>query len=120
MSNEITSKINRLLYSYPPGIVYMTNWLAKQGYSLGLQSRYRQSGWFKTIGTGAMIRTGENVGYEGALYALQAQASKSIHPGGKTALALLGKSHYLQMGNPSVFLFGDAKEYLPTWFRNHD
>src|SRR5690554_1884516 len=119
MSTENHSKINRLLYANPAGIVFTSHWLSEQGYSSELQRRYRKSGWLESIGTGAMVRVGDRVGYEGAIYALQNQAGKFIHPAGKTALSMLGKAHYLEMGRSSITLFGD-KEGLPTWFKNYD
>jgi hypothetical protein len=37
-----------------------------------------------------------------------------------TALALLGRSHYLQMGESSMMLLGDTGEKLPRWFAQYD
>jgi Transcriptional regulator, AbiEi antitoxin, Type IV TA system/Transcriptional regulator, AbiEi antitoxin N-terminal domain len=119
MSTENMSKINHLLASVPPGVVLQSFWLKEQGYSLDLQRRYRKSKWLEAIGTGAMIRSGERVSYEGALYALQQQSGLSIHPGGRTALSYLGKAHYLELSSYKVVLFGGKKEQLPTWFRKH-
>lgn len=120
MSTDNRLKINQLLSDNPSGIVYLSSWMVGQGYSLDLQKRYRKSDWLTSIGTGAMIRSGQDVTYEGAIYALQEQAGLSVHPGGKTALALLGKSHYLQMAPNKITLFGGADERLPTWFLNYD
>lgn len=120
MSNQNASKINYLLSSQPYGVVFLSKWLTEQGYSLDLQKRYKKSRWFQSIGPGAMIRTGDSVGYEGAIYALQVQGKAQVHPGGKTALSLQGKSHYLDLGTSKVVLFGDPKEKLPSWFRNYD
>lgn len=94
-------------------------WLENQGYSPELQKRYRKSGWLTSIGRGAMIRSGDHVGFLGALYALQNQAGFSIHPGAKSALAMQGKSHYLEMRQSTVILFGDPGERLPLWFEVH-
>jgi hypothetical protein len=94
--------------------------MVRQGYSLDLQKRYRNSHWIKSLGIGAMIRTEDKVGYEGAIYALQNQAASSIHPGGKSALSLLGKAHYLELSARKIILFGGKNERLPTWFKNHD
>jgi hypothetical protein len=44
----------------------------------------------------------------------------SIHPGGKTALALLGKAHYLELQTGKIALFGGDKERLPVWFKKYD
>ena len=98
----------------------LSSWLAAQGYSLDLQKRYRTSNWLETIGKGAMIRSGDEVGYEGAIYALQKQLGATIHPGGKTALSILGKAHYLELDVTKVTLFGKTKEKLPIWFQKHN
>lgn len=120
MSAEIQTKINKLLSTIPSGIVLQSSWLAEQGYSLDLQKRYRKSNWFTAIGTGAMIRTDDQVSLEGALYALQKQSSFSVHIGGRTALSYLGKAHYLELSAKKVTLFGLRKEHLPKWFLTHD
>ena len=120
MGKEVGSKINRLLSSHPPGIVLLSSWLVKQGYSHDLQRRYRKSNWLQPIGTGALARTNDKVSYEGAIYALQAQGGLSIHPGGRTALSLLGKAHYLELSASKVMLFGGSGEKLPAWFKKHD
>ena len=120
MNTQKGSKINQLLQSQPEGVVFLASWLSKTGYSLDLQKRYRKSNWLQSIGTGAMIRTGDKVTYEGALYALQQQSNSSIHLGGKTALSMLGKSHYLELSIKSITLFGGKGEKLPVWFQNHD
>ena len=120
MSTYKQTKINQLLGSQPSGVVFLSAWLTEQGYSLDLQKRYRKSRWLETVGTGAMIRSGDQVGYEGGMYALQKQCGSTIHPGGKTALSLLGKSHYLEVAVKKVTLFGGAAEKLPAWFQKHD
>lgn len=120
MSTESRSKINQLLGSQPTGVVLQSNWLADQGYSHDLQKKYRKSGWLDSIGNGAMIRAGDKIGYEGAIYALQKQANSSIHPGGRTALSILGKSHYLEMDAKSAVVFGNKNEKLPVWFQKYN
>jgi len=120
MSTDTPTKINQLLSSQPPGVVFQSRWLTKQGYSLDLQRKYRSGKWLKSIGSGAMIRTGDNVGYEGAIYSLQKQTKMSVHPAGRTALALLGKAHYLDFATQRIILFGTKGEVLPAWFHKHD
>lgn len=114
------TKINLLLKSQPSGVVFLSSWLVNQGYSLDLQKRYKKGKWLQSIGTGAMIRAGDEVGYEGAVYALQQQLGLSAHPAGRTAMSLLGKAHYLELAQSKVILFGQAKETLPSWCRNRD
>ena len=49
---------------------------------------------------------------------MQSQLGLSVHPGGKTALSLQGKSHYLEVSAKRVQLFGN--ENLPSWFKKYD
>lgn len=114
------TKINQLLALQPPGVVFQSRWLTTKGYSLDLQRKYRTGKWLESIGSGAMMRAGDQVGYEGAIYALQRQTNMSVHPGARTALALLGKAQYLEFATPRVIIFGAQGEELPTWFRQHD
>jgi hypothetical protein len=119
MSTENHSKINQLLALLPSGVVVQSSWLNAKGYSLDLQRRYRKSQWLEAIGPGAMIRYGDMVGYEGGIYALQ-QSGLHVHPGGRTALSLLGRAHYLELAPNKVVLFGGKDETLPAWFQKHD
>lgn len=120
MSTGKESKINKLFSLQPPGVVLLSDWLVKQGYSHDLQQRYKKSNWLRAIGTGAVIRSNDHVDYEGAIYAIQVQNRSSIHPGGRTALFLLGKAHYLEFSQQRVVLFGSKTERLPTWFKKWD
>lgn len=120
MSTNNKTKINQLLSTIPQGTVLLTSWLVEQGYSLDLQKRYRKSQWLESIGTGAMMRSGDKIDYYSAIYALQKQAGLSIHPGGRTALSLLGKAQYLELSSVRAVLFAGEREQLPVWFQNHD
>lgn len=120
MTTVNQTKINQLLLEQPPGVVLLSSWLAKQGYSIDLQKHYRKTRWLQSIGKGAQIRADDKVSYEGAIYALQKQSELTIHPGGRTALSLLGKAHYLELGSGKVVLFGWSGEKLPTWFKKYD
>ena len=120
MGTEKESKLNKLLSTQPSGIVLASAWLVEQGYSLDLQKQYKRSQWFDSIGTGALIRHGDQVDYLGGIYALQYQLGLSVHPAGKTALSLQGKAHYLELSTKKVQLFGAQKENLPLWFKKRD
>jgi hypothetical protein len=120
MSTEKQTKINQLLSTHPTGAILLAGWLARHGYSLDLQKRYRRGGWLTSVGTGAMIRAGEKVSYEGAIYALQKQAGLTVHLAARTALALQGKAHYLELATKKVTLFGGTKEKLPLWFQRYE
>lgn len=114
------SKLNHLLTTMPAGVVLTSSWLNEQGYSQDLQKQYRKSQWYRSIGTGALIREGDQVDYLGGVYALQAQLGMAIHPGAKTALALQGRAHYLGFNEQRAMLFGPLGEKLPKWYACYD
>ncbi|MBV1870959.1 MAG: type IV toxin-antitoxin system AbiEi family antitoxin [Gammaproteobacteria bacterium] len=120
MNTKIGSKLNTLLSAQPSGVVLSSAWLVEQGYSLDLQKQYKKSQWFDSIGTGALIRHGDQVDYLGGIYALQSQLGLSVHPAGKTALSLQGKAHYLELSAKKVQLFGGKDDRLPLWFKKRD
>src|SRR5690554_1806191 len=120
MSTGNQSKINKLLGLQPPGVVLTSQWLVEQGYSFELLRKYRNSQWLTSIGTGAMIRTNDQVDYLGAIFSLQQQLGLSVHPAAKTALSLQGKVHFIDFIGQQVYLFGHKKEILPVWFRNYN
>lgn len=119
MSTVNTSKINQLLKIQPRGTVLLASWLLNKGYSFDLLRRYRESQWLESIGSGAMIRTGDHVDLSGALYSLQSQLGLSTHFGGKTAMAMQGKAHYLELSNQKAQIFGTKGENLPAWFTQY-
>lgn len=49
------------------GTVSLTSWLTGNGYSNQLLNRYEKSRWLDSIGTGALVRAGDQVGYEAAI-----------------------------------------------------
>jgi len=114
------SKLNQLLLNLPKGALVLSSWLESEGYSYELQQRYRNSGWLKSIGRGVMIRMGEKPVLAAAITALQQQANVSIHIGGRTALSLLGFSHYLEMSEKETTLFADRGVKLPAWIRENE
>ena len=119
MSTKPVSKLNQLLQAMPKGTVLLSSWLVDQGYSHDLQQKYIRSQWLTPIGKGAYKRTGDDIKIFGALYALQKQANKAIHPGGPSALYLQGYAHYIAMENQPLTLFTPKAVKLPVWFTKH-
>ncbi len=118
MDTKKTSKINLLLQSQPQAVVFTSSWMSQNGFSLDLQRQYRKSNWFESIGSGAMVRKGDEVTVEGALYAIQQQLQLRVHIGARSALELQGKAHSLTM-QKKYHLFGPLKEQLPKWFKDN-
>jgi len=109
------TKINQLLQSLPYGSVVFADSLRDSGYSLSLQQNYRRSGWFRSIGKGVMVRTGQKLLIAGAINALQQEAGLSVHIGGRTALSLLGFAHYLEINRQNTQIFVPQGFNTPSW-----
>lgn len=120
MTTNNKDKLKKLLDTHLPGTVYVASWLEDHGISRDLQKHYRKSGWLESAGTGAFKRPGEQVTWQGGLYALQVQSGLAVHAGALTALVLRGFAHYVRLGAETIFLFSPPKTNLPTWFRNRD
>lgn len=110
------SKVKKLVQDYPKGLVLLSSWLVSNGYSYELQQRYRKNGWLRLIGKGAMLKLDDPFLLAGALSSLQTQANINIHYGGRSALELQGKSHYLQLASPTATLFAPGQTKMPAWF----
>jgi hypothetical protein len=121
MANNSEHKLKRLLENHQPGTVCLASWLEDHAdISRNLQTYYRKAGWLESVGSGAFKRPGDAITWKGALHTLQTQAKLPIHVGARTALALQGRSHYLQMGRQTVFLFSPPRTHLPRWFKAYD
>ena len=113
------TKINQLLQQLPIGSVLLSSWLMGQGYPYELQQRYRKSGWLISIGKGAMVRNGQKLLLNGAIFALQQQFGAHIHIGGRTALGILGFAHNIEVDRKETLLFATRGIKLPVWLKNN-
>ncbi|WP_137823534.1 type IV toxin-antitoxin system AbiEi family antitoxin [Pseudomonas sp. D(2018)] len=113
-------KINQLITDWPPGVVATQTWLHRHGVGSSLARKYQQSGWIERIGHGAWQRRGDCVDWQGGAFALQQDLPLRVWPGGLTALALQGYSHYLPLGKEEISLFALPGTRLPGWFAEHD
>ena len=113
-------KINRILQEWPSGTVITSDWLKKKGVYKQLADGYKNSGWIERVGTGAYKRTGDELSWEGGLYALQKLQDLSIHVGGRTALELQGYGHYLKMRGQQVILWKTPEVRVPSWFQKYE
>jgi hypothetical protein len=114
------TKINILIQSLPKGSVLLPSRLLAQGYSYELQQCYRKGGWLKSIGKGAMVKSGDTLVLAGALSALQHVENLNLHTGGRSALELQGLAHYLQINDYETTLFVNGRAKIPTWFSAND
>jgi hypothetical protein len=120
VNTENRSKINQLIQQWPRGTASTTSALFSMGFSNELVHLYKNSHWIQPLERGAYALAGDRVEWSGGVYALQNQLGLTVHPGGKTALALRGFSHYVTDNTRRVFLYGLRGEKLPAWFQQHD
>lgn len=109
------------MISIPSGVVLTSEWLGEQGVSSKLAWWYVRIGLLERLGTKAYKKAGDHVTWVGAVAALQNQKQLSLHVGGKTALQLLGRSHFISMqGVKQVMLFADLNTRVPSWVVKKD
>ena len=107
------TKINRLIQAWPEGTVKTSSELADLGMSNSLTQRYIKEGWLVPVGRGAYAKTYGKVTRLGALHGMQYERTQLVHAGGRTALELLGFSHYAELNDRGFFLFGPSKYNIP-------
>ena len=117
-SIHLEGNLKKALFSLPKGMPVTTRHLHQWKISRQLAHRYVKSGWFQPLGYGYFLRAGDQLTSLGAVAGLQAQGV-SAHVGGKTALALHGFYHQLQMGKDQIFLFGTSQSSIPDWFKRN-
>lgn len=110
-SSEILKKA---LFSLPKGMPISSKHLKEFGISRQLVHHYVQNGWFKQLGSGYYLQAEDELTEIGAISSLQTNGVK-VHIGGKSALTLKGFTHYLNMGENRLTLYGHKTRKLPNW-----
>ena len=111
-------KINQLLRIWPKGTIKTVKELEQLGYRPELLQIYKKYNWIEQISRGAYKLGGDEVSWEGGLFALHHQKETTIHPGGRTALLLKGYAHNIPMHQVRIDLFGNPGDQLPKWFKS--
>lgn len=120
MSTIKRTKLNQLISQWPRGTVYTQRYLTELGYDTNLMRRYQDSHWVRSIGRGAYALSRDEIDWFGGVYALQKQLDLPVHPGGRTALALAGLSHYIRWHENRIDLFAKVHSHMPSWFINYE
>jgi hypothetical protein len=115
VSTENKKNINYLFRNWPDGVIYTQRHLSELGYYHDLVRRYKKGQWIEPIGRGAYKKYDNKVEWQAGIHAIQKQLGLTIHPGGRTALELIGYAHYVRFQNRHS-LFGKTGEKLPKWF----
>lgn len=112
-----TQKLNLLLQHHKADTVLLAPYLVRNGITRVQQNKYCVSQWLESIGTGAFIRPGETIDWQGALYSLQSQVDFAAHVAALTALTMQGRAHYARF-EEQVFLFSPRNQVPPLWFKS--
>lgn len=115
MTRDNKQKINHLLETTPKDTLLTMKWLKEHDVSNKLAWWYTKSGWLKHIADGIYCFSGSEIDWVSAIAALQNQLDLAVYPGAKTALQLLGKSHYLGMSISNIQLFSTSTTNIPKW-----
>lgn len=124
VNGQKTAPLNRLLKELPSGLLADTHWLKDHGLTRSLIHDYVKRGWLERLGARLYRRAGADASattrWEVAVLSAQQLNHATVHVGGPTALALLGKAHYLRLtGEHRVYLY-DPDRNAPTWLRSLD
>ena len=115
------SKINQMLIEWIPGDIHSLKWMKERGVPQNQAYQYYENGSLDKIGPGIYKRKGEKASWMGAVRLLQEELGKGLHVAGRSALELVGSSHYIPMGETSiVYLASYEKAKLPKWFLEND
>jgi hypothetical protein len=107
------SKLKKLIRSWPMHTALPSTLLKKKGFSGTLIQRYISSNWLQPLARGVFTRPGDKIDWSGFLWGLQ--QLHFFHIGGKTALELQGKAHFVKGQESEVYLFSQRGYKLPPW-----
>ncbi|MFT5387607.1 MAG: hypothetical protein ACI9E5_000738 [Candidatus Omnitrophota bacterium] len=97
----------------PEGVVVDRTWLKNKGMSASLVDYYIKRGYLESVARGVYRRPGGMLKWQHLVYSLQILGF-SLHVGGRSALELKGRAHYLPLGGKEkIHLYCQKK--LPRW-----
>ena len=116
INKPILNRIENILLD---GMIVNRKWLYDRGIKRSTIDYYLRSKKLETLSHGIYRKAGPPLKWQHIIYSLQ-QFDFSVHVGGKTALELLGLSHYLQLNNkPQIIsLYGTSS--MPQWINKID
>lgn len=115
MSMHKKEMLKTLLNLWPMHTALPVSYLKEKGYSKSLIQRYKASGWLHYLGRGVVGRPNDTIEWSGLLWGLQ--QLYSFHVGGKTALELQGKSHFVKFKENKVYVFSQNDFTFPKWLK---
>lgn len=119
VTTQATNKLNRIERDIPEGLIVDAAWLEARGYSTSLRSKYVKAGWLEQPTRGVYRRPYSGaLDWQLAILSLQTLLSVPLIVGGRTAIELQGRGHYLKRDQDEVHLYGDVRP--PAWLDKLD
>lgn len=119
MNRQNSKSLNLFISELPVKMVLPSEWLNQQGISRKLIWAYVKSGWLRQLANKAYSRTDTPVTWLSVIYALQFYLKLPIHVGGKSALSLLGRGHFVPAsGLHAINLFKSQNCRVPSWLKH--
>lgn len=120
MTVQKSQRLNQLLRRLPPGMLVDSQWLKDQGISSSSVHDYVAGGWLERLQPRLYRRPTEPpqsspMPWESAVASAQLVTKTPFHVGGRTALDLLGFTHFLQMGSSRTAWLYDSRRGIPSW-----
>src|SRR5580700_6879975 len=103
MGSQNQGKLNWLQRSLPEGLVVDSGWLERHGVSRQLRHKYAMHGWLLPLARGVYCRSPlpdamAPVPWQQLVISLNYLQNLPVAAGARTALDLLGFSHYVSSG----------------------
>lgn len=118
MTKQNLSKLNQLDAYLPEGMVADGAYLEEKGYSSSLRSQYVKAGWLQQPARGLYSRPHASLDWLYVVLSLQVLMRRPVIVGGRTALELQGRAHYVTANVQTVSLYSQAP--VPAWLRKLD
>jgi len=117
----MADKINRIFTEWKDGEIHTISWFEGYEISRPLIFKYLNRGLIEKLGGGAYAKANGELNWQAGIIAAQAELKIPIHVSGRSALELLGVSHYLSLGpRPIIYIAVREKIKIPIWLRKHD
>lgn len=118
MTKPNQSKLNQLDAYLPEGMVADGAYLEEKGYSSSLRTQYVKAGWLQQPARGLYSRPHTALDWLYVVLSLQALMHRPVIVGGRTALELQGRTHYVGANVQAVHLYTQTP--LPAWLGKLD
>jgi hypothetical protein len=110
---QSNSKLRGLMSMWPMHTALPSALLKERGFSGSLIQKYVSSQWLQSLTRGVFARPDDRVDWSGFVWGLQ--QCYPFHVGGKTALELQGKAHFVKLREHEIYLFSPRGYKFPSW-----